>query len=368
MSEPIQHEFRSGINPDHAETFVKRLSQRDTDNQHVVVRFEGYPYVNAGVGWRIGNALRRYAGDRLEIHIPPFNGGKGEWFRSFTRSCLGDAFAAHAGRIFCGDLDVTEEVRSYYVEWSCRKSQNAVVTGSLDSGINVDPEREDRFRDEFLRSLRQVNVRPNNFERDRLQDVIKLVFEAIQNVYDHATRKPLIENTRVVSYCLIGYYKSIGNHPDPAGKLRGYLEHLDKIEPRRRADFIEVCVNDDGVGIAARQSQDPAIYWGAIEDEEAALSQAIAARSSVKLRANDTRVRGVPGQGYTYIESSLRALRAFAILRSGRLLAVLDGTNNNDTGFSLMQLDLGYMPGTTLDVLIPILKDADGQLTLFPEA
>ena len=103
------------------------------------------------------------------------------------------------------------------------------------------------------------------------------------------------------------------------------------------------------------------------EAEENAVRDALTARSSVKLRAHDARVRGTPGQGYTYIDSSLRALRALAVLRTGRLLAVLDGTDDACEGFKLVPGELGYMPGTTLDVLIPILKEGDSQPSLFPD-
>src|SRR5262249_13321941 len=134
-----------------------------------------------------------------------------------------------------------------------------------------------------------------------------------------------------------------------------------------RTDFVQVCVNDDGVGIAARQSLDPSIYTGPIEHEKEALRGALSARSLVKLRAHDARVRGTPGQGYTYIDACLRSLRAFAVLRTGRLLAVFDGTDDQGDGFALVAGDLGYMPGTTLDVLIPILKEGDGQSSLFSD-
>ena len=104
---------------------------------------------------------------------------------------------------------------------------------------------------------------------------------------------------------------------------------------RRRTDFVQVCVNDDGVGVAARQSQDLDIYQGPLEAEETAVRDALKTNSSVKLRAQDCRVRGISGFGYTYIESCLRSLRALAVLRTGRLLAFLDGTDDSRKGFDL---------------------------------
>jgi hypothetical protein len=136
---------------------------------------------------------------------------------------------------------------------------------------------------------------------------------------------------------------------------------------RKRQDYIEICVNDDGVGIAARQSQNSSIYWGPKAPEHQAVRDALTAHSSVKLRTQDCRVRGVPGQGYTYIDACLRALKGFAIIRTGRLMAVLDGTQEAGPGFELLAGSQGYMPGTALSVLIPILKDGDGLPTLFPD-
>ena len=289
LAETLLIEFGSGINPDHAETVIKNLDE-ESPARKVLLQFSGYPYVNPGAGWRIGNALRRYAGGLLEAVVPPF--GKDDWFRAFTRSGLGDAIAAHAIAVHSEGDDITDEVRKFYQRNSSRHDQNAVFFGELHRGLSVNPEREDMFRDAFLAALRYTNVRPSYFDRERLQDVIKLAFEAIQNVYDHARRKPLPDEARIVSYFLLGYYKTVAGHPDPTGLLRGYLERLSTSTSRRRTDFIQVCVNDDGVGIAARQAQDLSIYWGAKDAEEKAVREALAPRSSVKLRSQDTRVRG----------------------------------------------------------------------------
>jgi hypothetical protein len=364
LTEPVTFEFSSGISPDHAEQMVARLAEEEA-GARVVLRFTGYPYVNAGVGWRVGNAIRRFSGEPLSAHVPPV--GTGDWFRTFTRSGLGIAIATHAARAYCDGEDVTAKIQDLYLREPVRRDQNAVTFSDLHRGVGVNPEREDLFRDAFVAALRKVNVGPANFDRDRLRDVIKFTFEAIQNVYDHARRKPLPEGTRILSYFLLGYYKSIAGHPDPTGRLKGYGERLSALTGRKRTDFMQVCVNDDGVGIAARQSQNAEIYRGSIEWEEAAVHEALRAHSSVKLRAQDCRIRGTAGEGYTYIDACLRALRAMAVLRTGRLLAVLDGTSDAEPGFTLVNRGLGYMPGTTLDVLIPIIKEGDGQPLLFPD-
>ena len=368
LTEPLAFDFKAGISPDKAERIVAALGADEFPNRSVVLTFKEYPYVNAGVAWRIGNALRRYSGGALEVEVPPFSEGQGKWFQSFTRSALGDAIAAHAARIVSGGEDITEQVKQYYAAFSGRQSQNGVLWGELHRGISVNPEREDQFREQLLKSLKYVNVRPTHFHPERLQDLIKLAFEAIQNVYDHARRRPLPSETKIVSYFLLRYYNKIqDHHPDPQGRLKAYTTRLPAVTTRARTDFIEICVNDDGVGIAARQTQDPTVYWGAKAREAESVREALKTNSSVKLRAQDTRVRGTPGQGFTYIDASLRALRAFAVLRTGRLLAVLDGTSEPAEGFTLLDEELGYMPGTTLDILVPILKDGDGLPSLFAD-
>src|SRR5690349_17132391 len=96
LTEQLEQVFESGVNPDHAESFITKLDRGNPLSTRVLLRFEGYPYINAGVGWRVGNALRPYSGG-VEAIVPPF--GMGDWFRTFTRSGLGDALAAHASVI-----------------------------------------------------------------------------------------------------------------------------------------------------------------------------------------------------------------------------------------------------------------------------
>jgi hypothetical protein len=225
------------VSPANAESVVSQLAEHE-EGSPFSLRFSGYPYMAPGTGWRIGNALRRFSGGPLQAVVPPF--GEGDWFRAFTRSGLGYALAAHAGRILTDGADVTAKVRGFYSSKEKRADQNAVFFGDLHRGVTVNPDREDLFRDAFLASLKKVNVRPTNFDPDRLADVIKLTFEGIQNIYDHAAKKPLPPGSAIVSYFLLGYYKSVWGHPDPTGRLRGYEERLTALTARRRTDFVQI--------------------------------------------------------------------------------------------------------------------------------
>src|SRR4051812_12310135 len=62
LEEPMTLNFRGGISPERAEQVITMLGEEETPSRRVTLRFEGYPYVNTGVGWRIGNALRPYSG------------------------------------------------------------------------------------------------------------------------------------------------------------------------------------------------------------------------------------------------------------------------------------------------------------------
>ncbi len=357
-------ELAGEVTPERAEQVIAQLADQE-DGASVTLQFSGHPSMTQGAGWRIGNALRRFSGI-LEVSVPPL--AEGDWGRTWTRSGLGYALAAHAGRILEDGADVTAQIKDFYSAKEKRTDQNAVIIGDLHRGINVNPEREDLFRETFLATLRYVNVRPSDFGREGLGDVIKLSFEAIQNVFDHARRKPLPDRTKIVSYFLFSYHKSLSGHPDPTGLLKGYASRLARAAGRGRPDFVQVCVSDDGVGIAARQAQDISVYRGPIGAEAAAMKGALEARSSVKMAAQDCRIRGAVGHGYSYINACLQSLRAFAVLRTGRLLAVFDGSQYR-RGLELTRADLGCMPGTTLDVLVPIANEteSDSRRPMLPD-
>jgi hypothetical protein len=244
--------------------------------------------------------------------------------------------------------------RTLTEELGLRRERGAVVLSDLHGGETVNPEREDRFGDDILAILGAVSVRPSCFGREHFPHLAKLLFEAIQNVYDHAGRKPFPEGGRLESSFQFKYHRSLADRPE----LAGYLDRIAAAE-RRRTDFVQACVTDDGVGIAARHSQDLRIYQGPIGAEESAVKAALTGRSSVKLLAQDCRIRGTPGQGFTYISASLKALKAFAVLRTGRLLATFDGSYDATKGFALTETGLRCVQGTALDVLIPIPKDTD---------
>jgi hypothetical protein len=96
-----------------------------------------------------------------------------------------------------------------------------------------------------------------------------------------------------------------------------------------RVLLLEVVIDDSGVGIPARQAQKLKV-----EDPKAELERALADRGSCKMLAQDCRIRGMAGYGFTYIIDALSQLEAKAFIRTDGLLYTFNGKkfiydNNN---------------------------------------
>lgn len=89
------------------------------------------------------------------------------------------------------------------------------------------------------------------------------------------------------------------------------------------------------------------------------LLDALQSSGTVKLRALDTQLRGDPGHGTTIMLEQLRSLKAYAALRTGRRLVEFDPWRHE--GFEVNDAELGWLPGTAVQVLLPVL---DPQLQL----
>lgn len=200
-----------------------------------------------------------------------------------------------------------------------------IVIRDLHRGIAVNPEREDLFRDQFLGYLDRLGIRRARIGPDRLRSIVKAIFEAIVNVYDHASRGPA---------------RLSATTPE---RLSSFLS----VEPIDGG--ILVIVQDNGVGIPSRQAQDVGIYRRAFADEAEAFREALRPRGSAKLVAQDCRVRGTPGYGYTYIAVELGRAGCLAYLRSGHVMATL----GPDGEFDVSNHRQTRMLGTRLSIAVP---------------
>jgi hypothetical protein len=363
-SQPLVLSAGHGLNLERAESFVAELGKVPTLGGEVEIDLQDCAHVDVGSGWRVGNALRRSRENfYLRVRIPDPRGYSGWWFQHFTRSGLGMAIARYADAIFVGREEITKQFRLYYdtprlvgtplpgFEKYLWQAENFCLVNSLENGV-MNPDDVGEFGAVILKLLQKVSFDEAAYRKEDIQQLFDLVFQSVQNVYDHASKKPLPSETPILSYISLRYYRGINPPKSKTSELSTYLESL-RSQPARYefTGFIELVVNDDGAGIAARHSLDPNIYWGNIEYESEVLVRALQAGQSVKLRSKDALVRGDPGYGTSRIEAALKSLEAFALLRTGRLALVLDPLKSSS--FTLIDSSYGYMPGTTLQIVLP---------------
>jgi len=360
-----QIQFKTHVNPQHAEDAIALLGADHDPTEAVRIDFSQCVFFDPSVGWRLANALRRYAhSGLLEVVLPSRERfGDEQWFKMFTRSGLGYALAFHCDCLVDSiGKDLTTELKEYYERVSEVKGSTHVLLAGIRSRRPFNIDDFGHFNRRFLDLLSKLRMQLAG-EED-LQSLATFVFEAIQNVYDHAHSSPLKRGTRVFDYLCVNYHANIRNPPDVAHRLVQYLNGVRRSvdQAQKIIGFMEVIVNDDGVGIAARQSQRADIYWDAdTQSERKAVIDALSSGGSIKFAANDCPIRHDPGLGTQKIVGSLQRLRAFAFIRTGRVLAFFDGSDEKQETFEITDEQLGYMPGTGIEVIVPMV---DRQLRL----
>lgn len=320
-------------------------------------------HVDVGAGWRLGLALRAFAAKgRLSITVPDITTfDDRQWFLHFTRSGLGMAMAKYAAEISTPSRDITEELRAYYrhprssIETSLPAwiGSTFLMVQDLHQGV-LPVEDEGRFKSILTDLLPRAQVDVEAYTGSSLDSLMRLLFEAVQNVWDHADQSPIRPGSEIVSYIAARYYQTINLPKALTNEFSCYLQRWSTKIPDGTdyRGFIEIVVADDGVGVAARHAQDLGIYQGPVAEEVIALTEAMANGNSVKLRVHDATIRGVPGFGSAKIAAGLTDLAAFAVLRTGRTLAFFDSTST-ESMFSCRTEPLGLMPGTVLQVVFP---------------
>jgi hypothetical protein len=366
MGESLRLDAGHGLNLERAETFVSELAHAPMLSGSIELVLSNCRNVDVGAGWRLGNALRRAKPhSHLSVTVPNDGFSSSWWFRNFTRSGLGFSLARYADIVTADKKPITKELRNYYFgdrptasatnlarcSWT---APNAVLVHSLDTGV-VDPDDIGNFADTLLKLLPSVGFDPSAYEPEHQQQLFELMFQSVQNVYDHAAKAPLSANTEIFSYVSLRHYKEIENPKSKTPEFSEYLQMVEALPPSYDRDgYIEIVINDDGVGMAARQALDASIYWETVDAELLALTSALKAGQSVKPRSQDCLIRGDPGYGIPKIEAALKELLAFGLLRTGRLYYYLDPFKLNR--FAMGSHALGCMPGTTLQIVLPCRK------------
>lgn len=195
-----------------------------------------------------------------------------------------------------------------------------MIIKNIHRGIAVNPEREDLWRDRFIDAIKEIGVSIQKIGPDRGRLLVKLSFEAIQNVYDHSARKPRLD--------------------------RNIKSHF-RIWKEKNNLFMEI--SDCGIGMAARHTLNPLIYQGSLEEEKMVIRECLKSRGSSKLRSSDCRIRGTPGYGFTYILDAINRLGANATLTTGRLSGKL-----SDEGIEFGHEVTEFFQGTNLTIGITL--------------
>src|SRR4051812_9867585 len=249
-----------------AERLLDRIAQSMPRASGFTLDCSSSSAISPGAGFRLGNALRlassigplvvlvpagQYASDKVAT----------DFFFTFTRSGLGPAIARYAHRVEAEGKDVTASLKAYYERTLTVPAQTSLYVTDLHLGV-IDTEDENRFGRVLAEALMRVSDGVAGIERDPLARIIGLCFEAVQNIVDHAGKKPF-NGASLFSYLSIRYYKKIFSSDD--GLLTTYFNRARKDLGNRQ--WLEILVNDDGVGIPARQSQTTDIYKGPLSEE-----------------------------------------------------------------------------------------------------
>jgi len=314
-----------------------------------------------GAGWRLGNAMSRWAEHgQVAVTVPEPGDFSGEWFKTMTRSGVGLALGRFAREVkTTSGADITALVRDYYEDAGSRSSTNYAVVVDLSETSLV--EGLDAFTERLGQMAARVGLDYGTLGSAARAALRQACFEGVENVLDHAFRSPYDPVDRpMLSYFSLGFHRQVDRNRAPGDEFVSYLKQLTSRLPtdRPQRGFVEVVVLDTGVGLAARQSQDEQIYDGPLATEVEYTRAALATAGTVKLEVGDSFVRGEPGLGYSYILEGLRGLVAFATLRTGRCLITLDASApGGAASWQLTDQQLGYLPGTALHIVFPLISD-----------
>lgn len=351
-----EHAFGNSVGLHEIEQLLITWPAESDADAVTVLDLEHCRHVDTGAGCRLANAMRRWAAGRLIVRVArDADLGGSQWFRLYTRSGIGLAIATHAAAVPSGERDIVADIREYYAATSQRHATNCVIFTGLESGALVPTKA--RFLSTLLEAVHKHLPLAHSLvaSADR-RSLSRLAHEAVTNVVDHAFGHPWSEQGERLSYMSVRWYKTISASTDDLGGLRSYVAaHRSSLAPEEAfAGWMEIVIADDGVGMAARQGQldESAMYSGSGDEEERALRDALKTSVTVKLRALDAQIRGDPGYGTTIMLECLQGLRAYAGLRTGRRLVEFDPWRHE--GFELSEQELGWLPGTVVHVLLPV--------------
>jgi hypothetical protein len=333
---------------------VLREWGRVAESRPILVDLSELRFVEIGAGWRLGNAISAWSRQAdVTVRVPAPGNFAGPWYKTFTKSGLGLAMAVHDVKIDSGGQDITEEVRRYYEELGpATASTTNVVVAGLERRVELrDP---DLFATEFSSWAPWVGLEwVDSASKAMRISFLSMIREAVANVFDHAYKPPCEQLGSKLNYLSLRRYERLTTAPGE-GSMERYLESIQDDKESEQTGWIEVVVVDDGVGIAARHSQNPNVCDEDLSTEDEMLGSALTSGASVKRRTCDAPAQGDPGYGFTYMADGLWRFRAYAELRTGRRLLTLDASGPSCDGFVIREQELGWMTGTALHVVFPL--------------
>lgn len=361
MTKELRLDFGHGLNLIRAEDAVIQLTSSPPHAMDIALDLSQCVHIDVGASWRLGNIFRIIAStNKISVVTPEgIDPESRKWFKLFTHSGLGFYMARYATTIISGSRDITPAVRSYYSEprstlrlpvnaWG---SSTLVYIPDIHSGDLPFDDPSD-FNQIFATLLGASAFDLQAYSPTTVSSLLRLLYEAGQNIWDHADKPPLAEGTEILSSFALRYFKQIRPPKAATSEFSSFLQRLEEIETQDTRGFLELTVTDDGVGIAARHSQNPEIQKASFESELGALVAAFSDGGSIKLKLYDTAIRGTPGFGFTQIAQALRDINGFGLLRTGRALAYFDPTLHHDT-FVPYSVPFGYLPGTVIQIVFP---------------
>ena len=363
------------VHPEYAENVARSLLSHSRGGENVCLDASATQAFQPGAVPRLGNAMRVITRGSLTVVVPSGRSADEPWIEELVRSGLGLHIAAHAAVIRTRNRRQTRTLREALAALpSGGRALHVRALNEWDVAASRSIGRVQTLVASYLDTFGTAGTATPSYV---VEGVARLVAESIWNVLDHSGKRPLPDSEHVTSWLSVRRLEPdamtllVEGFPGEERSTVYFGDMRDRESPPK--GYLEIVINDDGVGVAARQSLRSDIYAGSLGEERSDFAAALAEGGSVKLRARDCYVGKDPGFGSAYVASSLVTLDGFASIRSGRLLAYLDGTRHRigePAEFVLEDAERPYIPGTTLHVILPLgvaskANDSDCQASLF---
>lgn len=325
-------------------------------------------HTQPGAAPRLTNTFRSIAHDAraFDVTVPSEPSGFNPRLQPLLNAGMGLPIARHASTISTRRKKQTGPLRKQLADAPPAYGDGRLIIFNLSRHSEFVRRSETAVR-QMLAAWTKNDAPPESrrLSTSSFSKVATLVSESIWNVQDHSDKYPLPGELAVTSAIGVQWRPSTRFSELVPEGFKGedrstiYFDRVLQGE-RQVLGFIEIIVNDDGVGFAARHSQQGSIYSTSTDpaDERSIFAEALTAGGTVKLRSQDCLVDKQPGYGSALIAEAINQTSGFASIRSGRWLAYLDGATKQSSDFEFEDDWRTYIPGTTLQISVPVFADS----------